>query len=101
MSQRYAGTKADAARAFLSEQRHRFAGIDVTALQLLQTRQLGSRTFVRFQQQIEGVPVRGAQAVIAACTEVPMVLSPDTLATPTISSTDAIVLRTVEFARRN
>ena len=44
---------------------------------------------------------RGAQAVIAACTEVPLVLSPDTLAIPVISSTDALVARAVEFARRS
>jgi aspartate racemase len=41
---------------------------------------------------------RGAQAVIAACTEVPLVLSPDTLAIPIISSTDALVARAVAFA---
>jgi aspartate racemase len=44
---------------------------------------------------------RGAAAVIAACTEVPLVLSPDTLAIPVISSTDALAARAVEFARRN
>ena len=42
---------------------------------------------------------RGAQAVVAACTEVPLVLSPDTLAVPIISSTDALVVRAVDFAR--
>jgi aspartate racemase len=41
---------------------------------------------------------RGAQAVIAACTEVPLVLPPDTLAVPVISSTDALVARAVRFA---
>ena len=41
---------------------------------------------------------RGAQAVIAACTEVPLVLSPDTLAIPIISSTDALVARAIAFA---
>lgn len=42
---------------------------------------------------------RGAQAVIAACTEVPLVLDSDALATPVISSTDALVARAVAFAR--
>jgi aspartate racemase len=41
---------------------------------------------------------RGAQAVIAACTEVPLALSPDTLAVPIISSTDALVARAIAFA---
>lgn len=44
---------------------------------------------------------RGAQAVVAACTEVPLVLSSDTLATPVVSSTDALAARAVEFARGN
>jgi len=42
---------------------------------------------------------RGAQAVVAACTEVPLVLNTDALATPVISSTDALVARVVAFAR--
>lgn len=42
---------------------------------------------------------RGAQAVIAACTEVPLVLNADALATPVISSTDALVARVVASAR--
>ena len=42
---------------------------------------------------------RGAQAVVAACTEVPLVLNADALATPVISSTDALVTRAVAFAR--
>ncbi len=41
---------------------------------------------------------RGAQAVIAACTEVPLVLDADALATPVINSTDALVARAIAFA---
>lgn len=44
---------------------------------------------------------RGAQAIVAACTEVPLVLSPDTLAIPVISSTDALVSRAIAFATGN
>lgn len=42
---------------------------------------------------------RGAQAIVAACTEVPLVLSSDTLAVPVISSTDALVERAIAYAR--
>jgi aspartate racemase len=42
---------------------------------------------------------RGAQAVVAACTEVPLLLDADTLAVPLINSTDALVARTIAFAR--
>ena len=55
----------------------------------------------RMQQLALSLNARGAQAVIAACTEVPLVLSSDTLAAPVISSTDALVARAIEFANRN
>ncbi|MGD9815898.1 MAG: aspartate/glutamate racemase family protein [Hyphomonadaceae bacterium] len=42
---------------------------------------------------------RGAQAVVAACTEVPLVLDASALAVPVISSTDALVARAVAYAR--
>jgi aspartate racemase len=45
-----------------------------------------------------GLNARGAQSVIAACTEVPLVLNADALATPVISSTDALVERAIRFA---
>lgn len=48
-----------------------------------------------------GLNARGAQAIIAACTEVPLVLDADSLATPLISSTDALVARTVAYALGN
>ena len=42
---------------------------------------------------------RGAKAIIAACTEVPLVLSADALAIPVINSTDALVARAIAFAK--
>jgi len=42
---------------------------------------------------------RGAKAIIAACTEVPLVLSADALAVPVINSTDALVARAIAFAK--
>ena len=44
---------------------------------------------------------RGAQAIVAACTEVPLALDADALAVPLISSTDALVSRTIAFATGN
>ena len=40
----------------------------------------------------------GADFIVAACTEVPIVLSPGDTRTPLISSTDVLVERTVAFA---
>ena len=42
---------------------------------------------------------RGAEAVIAACTEIPLALDADALGVPLVSSTDALVARTIAFAR--
>lgn len=44
---------------------------------------------------------RGAEVVIAACTEVPLVLSSDALAAPLIDSSDALVRRVVAFAQES
>lgn len=44
---------------------------------------------------------RGAQAIVAACTEVPLVLNSDDLAVPLINSTDALVARAISFATGN
>jgi len=41
---------------------------------------------------------RGAEAIVAACTEVPLVLGAEDLPAPFVSSTDALVRRTLAFA---
>jgi aspartate racemase len=42
---------------------------------------------------------RGAQAIIAGCTEIPLVLDGSMLSVPLISSTDELARRTVELAK--
>jgi aspartate racemase len=42
---------------------------------------------------------RGAQAIVAGCTEIPLVLNDAMLSVPLISSTDVLALKTVQFAR--
>ncbi len=42
---------------------------------------------------------RGAQAIIAGCTEIPLVLDDSMLSVPLISSTDELARRTVELAK--
>jgi aspartate racemase len=42
---------------------------------------------------------RGAEVIVAACTEVPLILSPPDLEVPLISSTDLLVNRTIAYAR--
>ncbi len=42
---------------------------------------------------------RGAEAIIAGCTEIPLVLDESMLSVPLVSSTDALALYTVALAR--
>lgn len=42
---------------------------------------------------------RGAQAIIAGCTEIPLVLNDTMLDVPLISSTDVLAMKTVQLAR--
>lgn len=49
----------------------------------------------------EGLISRGAQAVIAGCTEIPLVLDQSMLAAPLISSTDILAEATVAYALGN
>jgi len=42
---------------------------------------------------------RGAEVIVAGCTEVPMILSPADLNVPLISSTDLLVKRTIAYAK--
>lgn len=53
----------------------------------------------RMASLAQSLNARGALAIVAACTEVPLVLSSDTLAIPVINSTDALVARAIAFAK--
>lgn len=49
----------------------------------------------------ESLIARGAEVVIAGCTEIPLVLHADELPVPLIASTDVLARRTVELASRS
>ena len=57
-------------------------------------------TLERLGQSLAG---RGAEVLVAACTEIPLVLgaSPATLRVPLLSSTDILVSRTIDYALGN
>ena len=48
---------------------------------------------------IDALQARGAQAVIAGCTEIPLVIDKSMLDIPLISSTDELARQTIAFAR--
>lgn len=62
---------------------------------------LGDEVRRRMSSLAISLNARGARAIVAACTEVPLVLSSDTLAIPVINSTDALVSRAIAYAKRN
>ena len=47
----------------------------------------------------EALVTRGAHAIIAGCTEIPLVLTDEAVAVPLVSSTDALAMKTVRLAR--
>ena len=47
----------------------------------------------------DGLLARGAEVIVAGCTEVPLVLDPSMLAVPLIDSTDVLAASTIAFAR--
>ena len=51
------------------------------------------------QALAEALVARGADALIAGCTEIPLVLEDDDVSVPLLSSTDALALRTIALAR--
>ena len=55
---------------------------------------------VAMQALAEGLCERGAQAVIAGCTEIPLVLDVGALSVPLLSSTDILAEATVAIARQ-
>jgi aspartate racemase len=50
-------------------------------------------------KMIDALQARGAQAVIAGCTEIPLVIDKSMLDIPLISSTDELARQTIAFAR--
>ena len=60
-SRSYAGTKSEAAQAFVSDYREMFGAARFGAAV---ERRLGSRTYVRMQQQLDGIRVRGSHVVL-------------------------------------
>ena len=73
----------------------------MTLLYRIKAGDVGMETRQRMQQLAINLNARGAQAIVAACTEVPLVLEADVLAVPLISSTDALVTRAIAYAREN
>jgi Zn-dependent metalloprotease len=60
----YAGTPLQAASSFLAENRAYFGGLPIEQLRPVQARRVGSRTYARLEQHLDGIPVRGAQVVV-------------------------------------
>ena len=78
---------------------------ETTAFMELTTRikagESGAEVGARMQQLANALVARGAQAVIAGCTEIPLVLDQSMLDVPLVSSTDILAEATVAYALGN
>jgi aspartate racemase len=68
---------------------------------MIKTGEKGAAVGVAMQALAEGLSERGAQAVIAGCTEIPLVLDVGALSMPLLSSTDILAEATVAIARQD
>jgi len=59
----------------------------------------GSDVSAAMRKLAEALVDRGAAAIIAGCTEIPLVLDSSMLEVPLISSTDVLARKTVQFAQ--
>jgi aspartate racemase len=62
---------------------------------------LGPEVRARMKACADELALRGAESIVAGCTEVPLVLSRHELAMPLVNSTDVLAKRTVAYARGN
>ncbi|MEI8189305.1 MAG: aspartate/glutamate racemase family protein, partial [candidate division NC10 bacterium] len=66
---------------------------------LLMTEDEVQETMSKFQADLKQKKAQGAQAVIAGCTEIPIVLQDGDLSVPVVDATLALALRAVREAR--
>ena len=59
----------------------------------------GTADLVAAAEGLQASKPNGARAIIAGCTEIPLVLKDEMVNVPLVSSTDALALRTVRLAR--
>jgi len=60
---------------------------------------IGDRVKQSMREFADALVARGAEAIIAGCTEIPLVLDESMLDVPLISSTDVLAQRTVQLAK--
>jgi aspartate racemase len=70
----------------------------MTQIKSIKTGQTGARVATAMGELANALSARGAQAIIAACTEIPLVLDGAALDVPLISSTDVLAVKTVRLA---
>ena len=68
-------------------------------LYAIKSNDTGATVKAQMRALAEGLIANGAEAVVAGCTEVPLVLSPADIAKPLMSSTDCLVRATIAAAR--
>jgi aspartate racemase len=70
----------------------------MTLIKSIKAGRTGARVATAMGELAKALSGRGAQAIIAGCTEIPLVLDDAALDVPLISSTDALAVKTVRLA---
>jgi len=70
----------------------------MTLINLIKSGRQDERTAAAMSDLAAALVSRGADAIIAGCTEIPLVLGEGDVSVPFISSTDALALKTVKLA---
>jgi aspartate racemase len=84
--------------AVLPDAEHQAAFMD--ALYRIKAGALGDSERTAFMACAEDVTSAGAEAIVAGCTEVPLLISPDDVSIPMIDATHALAEAAVAWARR-
>ncbi len=70
----------------------------MTLLYRIKAGDKGANVRAEMQVLTQTLTERGAEAIVAGCTEVPLVLFQNDLPCPLVDSTDALARRTLEYA---
>ncbi len=70
----------------------------MTLIESIKAGRTGARVATAMGELAKALSARGAQAIIAGCTEIPLVLNDGALDVPLISSTDVLAVKTVRLA---
>ena len=70
----------------------------MTLIKAIKAGRYGPETTAGMASLAAALEARGAEAIIAGCTEIPLVIGDNDVSVPLVPSTDALAMKTVELA---